>query len=361
MKVVLYGGFIDHQIQLANALCENHDLLLILCVRSVPKELLSMIDKRVRYQVVGRGQSSYHPMNIVHLIDILKHIRKFKPDLVHLEMGGAWVDMIFFQFLRPYPIVTTFHDVVLHRGEYSEWTERIRTYIRKRSDKIIVHGRRLRETAIDSLGLDPNTVHVVPLGAPELPAFKMHEKPELREVQNQILFFGRIREYKGLGCLIKAEPRITQEIPGAKIVIAGAGREMARYQPRIRERPHSFDVRNRQISYAEGAELFQKCSIVVLPYTEASQSGVVPVAYGFKKPVVVTRVGSIPEIVDDEITGLIIPPNDPGALAEAIIRLLKDERLRHEMGENGFRRLSEPLSWKRIAEETIKVYNEAME
>ncbi len=64
--------------------------------------------------------------------------------------------------------------------------------------------------------------------------------------------------------------------------------------------------------------------MVALPYTEASQSGVVSTAYGFGKPVVVTDVGSIPEIVDDGVTGLIVPPRDPAALAEAIIRLLKD-------------------------------------
>ena len=81
----------------------------------------------------------------------------------------------------------------------------------------------------------------------------------------------------------------------------------------------NFIVYNYRIPYKEGAELFQRCSVVALPYIDASQSGVIPTAYGFKKPVVVTEVGAIPEIVGDGITGFIVPPRNPEALAEAIV------------------------------------------
>jgi glycosyltransferase involved in cell wall biosynthesis len=74
---------------------------------------------------------------------------------------------------------------------------------------------------------------------------------------------------------------------------------------------------------------------VVLPYVEASQSGVVPTAYGFKKPIIATNVGSIDEIVDDGKTGLIVPCQDPRALAEAIIKLLNDDELRKKWGKKG--------------------------
>jgi glycosyltransferase involved in cell wall biosynthesis len=97
-----------------------------------------------------------------------------------------------------------------------------------------------------------------------------------------------------------------------------------------------------------------------LPYIEASQSGVIPTAYGFKKPVVVTSAGSIPEIVDDGITGFIVPPKDVNALAEAIIKLLKDRELRRKMGENAYKKLKKDLSWDNIAEKTIQVYKETI-
>ena len=99
---------------------------------------------------------------------------------------------------------------------------------------------------------------------------------------------------------------------------------------------------------------------MVLPYVEASQSGVVLTAYGFKKPIVVTNVGSIPEIVDNNVTGLIVPPKNAEYLAEAIIKLLLDVNLRKRMGENGFTKLRTELSFDEIVKKTISVYEKAV-
>ena len=72
------------------------------------------------------------------------------------------------------------------------------------------------------------------------------------------------------------------------------------------------------------ATLFQQASVVALPYIEASQSGVVPLAYMHMKPVVATTVGGLPEMVDDGRTGYLVPPRDEQALATAVVRLLRD-------------------------------------
>ena len=174
-----------------------------------------------------------------------------------------------------------------------------------------------------------------------------------------ILFFGRIWEYKGLEYLIKAEPLITKEVLDAKIIIAGTGENFKKYEEMMVHRD-KFIVYNYRTPYKEGEELFQRCSVVVLPYIEAPQSGVVPTAYGFKKSVVVTDVGSIPEIVDDDVTGFMVPPKNPEALADAIVKLLKHEKLRKQMGENAYNKLNTDLSWDTIAEKTIEVYTKAI-
>jgi glycosyltransferase involved in cell wall biosynthesis len=118
----------------------------------------------------------------------------------------------------------------------------------------------------------------------------------------------------------------------------------------------NFIVHNHFVSFKEEAELFERCSLLVLPYIDASQSGVVPVAYAFKKAVVVTDVGSLPEVVDDGITGYVVTAGDEVALAEAVIKLLKDDALRKEMGEKGYQKLKRDLSWDKIAKETAQVY-----
>ena len=204
-------------------------------------------------------------------------------------------------------------------------------------------------------------VHAIHIGEHEVAPFKRYERRDIQEEGNLILFFGRIWDYKGLQYLIEAEPLITTEVPGARIVIAGAGEDFKKYEQMIGNRRGNFIIHNYRIPYEEGAELFQRCSVVVLPYIEASQSGVVPTAYGFRKPVVVTDVGSIPEIVHDGRTGFVVPPRDTRALAQAIIRLLKDEELRKEMGENAYRKLKEDFSWERIAEQTIGVYRNVVD
>ena len=122
-----------------------------------------------------------------------------------------------------------------------------------------------------------------------------------------------------------------------------------------------FEIHNEYISKEQIVRLFEKTKLVVLPYTDASQSGVIPIAYAYKKPVIVTDVGSIPETVEDGKTGLIIKPKDVEALANAIVRLLKDDKLRKKMGENGYYKMKADLSWDKIAERTIEVYNNVID
>jgi glycosyltransferase involved in cell wall biosynthesis len=120
----------------------------------------------------------------------------------------------------------------------------------------------------------------------------------------------------------------------------------------------AFEVYNYRIPYEEGARLFLQASVVALPYLEASQSGVIPTAYGFRRPVVVTDVGSLPEVVDDGVTGYVVPPRDPEALAAAIVRLLKDPDGCRRMGEQGYAKLKTDMAWSTIVESLLAVYRE---
>ena len=88
--------------------------------------------------------------------------------------------------------------------------------------------------------------------------------------------------------------------------------------------PDRFLVYNHWISDTLQAELFHRASVVVLPYIEASQSGVIPCAYSCAKPVIATRTGSLPEMVEHGRTGYLVPPGDEKALADAMIDLLRN-------------------------------------
>jgi glycosyltransferase involved in cell wall biosynthesis len=359
MRIISLGGFIDYQIQLANALCKKETVMLVIPANKLPSEHLGTIDKKVDFHLLGKGKSLYHPTNILILKDFIKKMNEFTPDVIHLQLGGSIIDLILLPFFKRYPIVATFHDVKLHTGENSWKANFIRYWIRKYSNQIIVLGEKLKEQMIKEYNVPEEKVHAIPIGQHDVVPFKKYERKDIKEDGNLVLFFGRIYKYKGLECLIKAEPMITKEVPNAKIVIAGTGENFKKYENMMVNKDN-FIVYNYRIPYKEGAELFQRCSIVVLPYIDASQSAVVPIAYAFKKPVVVTDVGAIPEIVDDGVTGFIVPPRNPEALAEAIVKLLKDERLRKQMGESAYKKLKRDLSWDKIAEKTIEVYKKAI-
>ena len=360
MRIVAFGVFIDYQIQLANALCKKETVMLVIPANELPSAHFGTIDKKVKFHLLGKGKSLYHPASLLCFKDFIKKMNEFKPDVIHLQLGGGIIIYLaLLPFFKRYPLVSTFHDVKLHTGENNRWLNFTRYWIRKYSAQIIVHGEKLKEQMIKEYNIPVEKVHAIHIGEHNVAPFKKYEREDIKEGGNLILFFGRIWKYKGLEYLIKAEPMITKEVPGTKIIIAGTGEDFKKYEEMMPNRDN-FIVYNYHIPYKEGAELFQRCSVVALPYIDASQSGVIPTAYGFKKPVVVTNVGSIPEIVDGGITGFIVPPRNSEALANAIVKLLKDNKLREQMGENAYKKLKTDLSWDKIAEKTIDVYKEAI-
>ncbi|HQD25909.1 MULTISPECIES: glycosyltransferase family 4 protein [Methanoculleus] len=355
--------FYDYTIQMANELARHTDVLLLLPdYRS--EEYLESIDPRVRVRVFGYSQyagrlgPSCYPM----LREIVAAIDDFGPDIVHYQVNNPMLCPLLLM-LRKYPLVATFHDIEPHAGEdrlldLGSLLYRLTLFVsRIVPDRIFVHGKALKKALVEDYRVPDQKVRVIPIGEHEVTPFKKYEKVDLRPEGHRILFFGRIHRYKGLECLIQAEPFITREIPDARIVIAGTGEDFGRYRAAMAGRD-AFEVYNYRIPYEEGARLFQQASVVVLPYIEASQSGVIPTAYGFRRPVVVTDVGSLPEVVDDGKTGYIVPPRDPTALADAIVRLLKDPEACQRMGEQGYIKLKTDMAWSTIVQSLLAVYSE---
>jgi alpha-maltose-1-phosphate synthase len=363
MKTVIIGGFIDYEIQMSKSFNKKGESMVIVYTTDthLPVENEKLAGD-VNLKLLSRAGAIYNPIVLVKFLvssyRMLMDIRHFEPDVVHFQIGSPML-VFYMPFLRKYPIITTFHDVTPHPGEKNRWQKYAHIYIRRISSRLMVHGNRLREMMISDYHVPAAKVNSIPLGPHNIDAFKVYERRDIPEDEHTILFFGRIIEYKGLEYLIKAEPYITSEVPDAKIVIAGSGDDFKKYEDMMVNKDH-FVVYDRYIPYKEGAELFQRASVVALPYIEASQSGVVSTAYGFRKPVVVTNVGSIPEIVDDGVTGLIVPPRNSKELAAAIVKLLKDDKLRRQMGENAYTKLNTDLSWDNVVEQTIAIYGSAI-
>lgn len=356
MRIVFpIEGIIQYTIQLANALSKTEETLLLLPKDS--KETYSdLVEDTVKVKTFYRGKRHRYPTNLFGILEILKYINNFKPDVIHIQSGDFWLCFIL-PILKKYPIVTTVHDPKLHLGEERLHAKFIAQVTRRYTTQTIVHGEELKKIMTKESRAEKETIHVIPLG--DFSFYKKWEGKDIQEIDNTILFFGRIWPYKGLDYLIKAQPLITKEIPEAKIVIAGKGEDFKKYENLMTNRD-AFIVYNQFIPNEMVAELFQKASIVVLPYVEATQSGIISIAYAFKKPVVATNVGSIPEVVDDGKTGYLVPPENTEKLAETIIKLLQNKEERKKMGENAYEKMKKEMSWDEIAKKTIKVYKKAI-
>lgn len=349
MKIIIISlGFNDYTIQLVNALSEHHTMFFIFPDNCLTPEQKSRIKIGVKTIFVNLPRMRY-PTNILLMNRIRKMCLQINPDVIHFQGGYPWY-VFLLPFLKKFKLVTTIHDVTAHIGEDSLRTRWSTLLVRRFSKVIIVHGIKLKEEFLANYGYSKN-IWVIPHGN-----LNIYPKTELvKEQKNWILFFGRIYEYKGLKYLIKAEPLIRKEINDFRIVIAGRGENFKKYEKLMKNRKN-FIIFNEYVPESKMVELFSKSSLVVLPYVEASQSGVIPVAYQFKKPVISTDVGALSDVVLNGKTGLLIRPKDTKKLAEAIISLLKRPSLRKKMGLTGHKFANTELSWEKIALKTIEAY-----
>jgi glycosyltransferase involved in cell wall biosynthesis len=292
-------------------------------------------------------------------LDIISKIKKYRCDVGHLVLNEPWFNVCV-PFIRSFPLITTVHDVRYHLGDrrssiVPQWVTDLAT---KFSASLIVHGAGLKSYVCREFNVDPDLVFNIP--HMNLSFYRQWEQPGIQEQHNSVLFFGSIWEYKGLRYLMEAEPYLSEALKEFKITIAGKGEDLAKYRRCIID-PKNYEIINDFIPDEDVAGLFQRASVVVLPYVDASQSGVVPLAFAFGKPVVVTKTGSIPEVVDQGENGFVVEPRDSRALAEAIITILKDPALKQRMSENARSKADTELSWSRVAGMHLDAYVKTVE
>jgi glycosyltransferase involved in cell wall biosynthesis len=358
MKVAIISyDFGEYCVRLASALSAVEVDVLLLLPEQLARPHLSQLRSVADCLLFPKPRLRQPRLQIGVLYQLIRRINAFKPDVIHLQQGHPWFNIIL-PLLRQYRLVVTVHDVTRHVGDTGslKMPQKLMEFGFYRADQIIVQATQLKQKLKDGWNLPERTISVIPhivLGDSAAPN-------QTVESEHSILFFGRIWGYKGLEYLIRAEPLITAQIPDVEIVIAGEGENFNRYRE-LMVHPQQFTVYNEYIADNRIAELFSRASVVVLPYIEASQSGVIPIAYTFAKPVVATTVGGLPDAVEDGRTGYLVPPRDESALADAVVRLLKNPELRHRLGMNAKRKAETELSGDVVARQTREVYCKALQ
>jgi len=165
-----------------------------------------------------------------------------------------------------------------------------------------------------------------------------------------LLFFGFVRPYKGVRHLLDALPLILREREITLLLVGESWAGDDSVQPRIRELGIEKCVRrvDGYVPNEEVSRYFAAADLVVLPYVSATGSGVVQTAFTFERPVVATRVGSLPLTIDDGHTGYLVEPGNPAAIADAVLRFFREGK-GPEFIEN-IKQAKKQFSWERFVE-----------
>jgi glycosyltransferase involved in cell wall biosynthesis len=190
------------------------------------------------------------------------------------------------------------------------------------------------------------------LAAPPVNVHEAFWLPHLAPVVGNV---AALVPHKGQRYLVEAAHLVVQQIPDARFVIMGEGELREHLEKQVHEHHLEKHVllpgfRTDVLGCIKGFDLFVMSSV-----TEGLGTSLLD-AMACSRPIVATRAGGIPEIVEDEENGLLVPPRDHTALARAIVRALKDDDLRQRMGEAGFARVKERFTVERMVEQTADVY-----
>lgn len=357
MKVLMvmtegHGGMFQYGALLSNALAEKHEVTAII-PRGGDREFFNGLVKVIELSM-GDTKANFlrNMLDVRKLIQLLKIIRQKCPHVVHFHNPyNPWTCPLL-PFLRSYGIVVSIPEGKLHIG------------MENRIEMLLSKNLHLRfcDTAIVLCKYDEEIIKhvirnkkifIVPHGVNTV--FLKYARADIAE-ENLILFFGNLAPFKGLAYLLKAFPLIKERVPDAKLIIAGTGK-IDDYNELLKGL-NDVIIDNRFISPEKVAEYFQLSKVVVIPTVERDHSGIIPIAYSFGKPVVASDM--VADNVEDGKTGLVVPPRNAQALADAIIKILRNEELRKKIAENGLLRGRQKLNWGKLSERTLEAYKEAI-
>lgn len=366
-KIVLVGpvypfkGGISHYTGLlCRELRKTYDVAMMSFKMQYPRLLFRTEQKDYENKAFAVENTDFaiNTANPINWIGCIRKIKKLDPDLMILQWWHPYFAPCYIGILKMLPkeigVLFICHNVFPHeRFPLDKWLAK---HTLNQGKYYIV------QSAMDERDLYSIIQHPLVARAvhPTYKTFRLRGmgKQEARDSlgipqeQKILLFFGFVREYKGLKHLIKALPKVAEEYPECRLWIAGDfGRAEEEYRELIAEcgMEQYIVVRDGYIPDCEIEPYFAACDAVVLPYESATQSGIVQMAFGFGKPVIVTESGGLPDVVEDGRTGYVVPPKDAAALAGAIILYYKENK--EAEFSTHVEETAERFSWSRLTDE----------
>ena len=284
----------------------------------------------------------------------------------YADMGGLWI-----RTLHRIPLVVTLHSLEplrpwkadqLGTGYLlSSWIEKAAV---EAADRVIAVSTRMREDILAHFGVEPRRVVVVHNGIDP----DRFRHTEARDALDRLgvrppyaLFVGRVTDQKGIFHLLEAARALP---PGVQLVLCASAPDTPEIEARLRravpDHPNVLWI-DAMVPVDTVVQLYSHAAVFVCPSVYEPFGLINLEAMACETPVVASAVGGILEVVEDGVTGLLVPPARPDELAAALRRVLENPELGRRLGRAGRRRVEERFSWASVAERTERVYGEAIE
>jgi len=347
------GGIAKYCFSLAQELEKRHELLLLSYNRQYPEllygkktQLDATYDRTTIAENFRHISYDIDSVGIASWLKTARRIETFSPDVVVFPWWVTfWTPFYVWLMrrLRKRKIRCLLLCINVYEHEDSPLKKMLTRFVMRRADMMIVHSRQEHAELLAINSKASIRTHLLPI-------FRYDSAPLLRSGSTlNLLFFGFVRPYKGLDVLLRAVAMAADL--DVKLNVAGEfwhGSE--EYLNLIQELDISerVNIVDRYVTDTELAGYFAQADLVVLPYRTSKTSGVIATSYGFGKPVLATDVGGFNEVVLDEYTGKLVPPDDPQAIADGIRWFYNNRQVDFEGNIAFF--VEQRMSWRSLVD-----------
>ena len=361
-----YRGGISHYTGLMyRELSKHYDVEMLSYKMQYPKILFKKEQRDYKNDSFKIDETNFmiNTANPFNIIRTANYIKKKKPDMVIIQWWHPYFAPCYFllaKFMGKQNLTFVCHNVFPH--ERFPLDKKLTRLTLKNGKHFIVHAKE-EEAELRQIMPNPDC-RVTPHPSYNAFCFEHMTKAQARERlglsmdEKVLLFFGFVRPYKGLKHLIAAMPKIKEQLGNVKLLIVGEFGNAEYKEGYVSQIKHlalsspgleaDVIIKDGYMPDREVEKYFAACDMVVLPYESATQSGIVQIAYGFGKPVTVTNVGGLPDVVSDGRTGYVAPPQDEKALAEAVVRYFAEDKEAEFTGNIAAEAYR--FSWERMGE-----------
>lgn len=286
-----------------------------------------------------------------------RYLRKNRIEIVDSTMSHLWSRFVTPVVLNSGAVLlNTVHDAVLHPGEQGG----VKSWFYqpfKTAHAYIALTNYVGQQLSEMHAIDPEKVTIIPLGPLSDPATQVQVALP-RTGPLRLLFFGRILRYKGLERLIEAYGMLRAEGQELSLQITGAG-DMSDVIASLKALP-DITVNNKWVPEGKMDGVFSQADVIVLPYLESSQSGVIASAFATGVPAIGTPIGGLPEQITHGVNGLIATDTSPAALACEIRKLALDAALLAKLKDGALRTARQQFSWDKISDDILVLSRECL-